>query len=129
MITATAAPEPGGAEPSHPEVLLDIRDLRTYFHVMDGTVRAVDGISFSIRRGQTLGVVGRVGLRQERHRPLDHAPPSTCRRPRSPSGEIWFEGRDLLALPESEMRERPRQRDRHDLPGADDQPQPGLHRG
>ena len=33
------------------DVLLDVRDLRTYFHVMDGTVKAVDGVSFSVRRG------------------------------------------------------------------------------
>ena len=39
-----------------------------------------------------------------------------------------LEGRDLLALPEEEMRARPRQRDRDDLPGADDQPQSGADR-
>ena len=43
------------------DLLLDIRDLRTYFHVMDGTVKAVDGVSFSIPRGKTLGVVGESG--------------------------------------------------------------------
>ena len=42
-------------------MLLDVRDLRTYFHVMDGLVKAVDGVSFSIERGQTLGVVGESG--------------------------------------------------------------------
>ena len=47
--------------PRDPNVLLDVRDLRTYFHVMDGTVKAVDGVSYSIKRGQTLGIVGESG--------------------------------------------------------------------
>jgi ABC-type oligopeptide transport system ATPase subunit len=40
------------------DVLLDVRDLRTYFKVMDGTVPAVDGVSFQVNRGETLGLVG-----------------------------------------------------------------------
>ncbi|TMC59947.1 MAG: ATP-binding cassette domain-containing protein, partial [Chloroflexi bacterium] len=43
------------------DVLLDVRGLRTYFHVMDGTVKAVDGVDFKIRRGGTLGLVGESG--------------------------------------------------------------------
>ena len=43
------------------EPLLEVKDLRTYFPLHEGTVRAVDGVSFTIRRGRTLGVVGESG--------------------------------------------------------------------
>ena len=55
------------------DVLLDVRDLRTHFKVMDGTVKAVDGVSFTVRRGGRLAIVGESGSRQERDRALDHA--------------------------------------------------------
>jgi len=42
-------------------VLIEIRDLRTYFHLVEGTVRAVDGVDLKIKRGQTLGLVGESG--------------------------------------------------------------------
>jgi peptide/nickel transport system ATP-binding protein len=60
MVTAEQA-EGTRTGPPPEDVLLDVRDLRTHFHVMDGTVRAVDGISFSIKRGETLGLVGESG--------------------------------------------------------------------
>jgi oligopeptide/dipeptide ABC transporter ATP-binding protein len=86
-----------------PDVLLDVRDLRTYFKVMDGTVRAVDGVSFSIKPGETLGVVGESGCGKSVTalsilRLLD-MPPAVI-----PSGEIWFDGTNLLSLAEEEMR-------------------------
>ncbi|MDE2808614.1 MAG: ATP-binding cassette domain-containing protein, partial [Gemmatimonadota bacterium] len=41
--------------------VLEVRDLRTYFHTEEGVARAVDGVSFAVGRGQTLGLVGESG--------------------------------------------------------------------
>ena len=103
MSVSMAAPGQLADRPAN-DILLDVRDLRTYFHVMDGTVRAVDGVSFSIRRGQTLGMVGESGCGKSVTalsimRLLDIPPAEIA------SGEIVFEGRDLLKLSEDEMRE------------------------
>jgi oligopeptide/dipeptide ABC transporter ATP-binding protein len=105
MTVAQAAQptETSGEVQQDPDLLLDIQDLRTHFHVMDGVVRAVDGVSFSLRRGQTLGVVGESGCGKSVTamtimRLLD-IPPA-----RIASGRVVFEGRDLLQLPEDQMR-------------------------
>ncbi len=50
-----------GPDPEGHEVVLDIRDLKTYFFTYDGVVRALDGVSFKIRRGETTGLVGETG--------------------------------------------------------------------
>ena len=53
------------------DIVLEVQDLRTHFQTRWGTVKAVDGVSFSLRRGETLGIIGESGLRQVR----DHAFP------------------------------------------------------
>ncbi len=102
-MTVPAAVASRARPASDADVLLEVRDLRTYFHVLDGTVKAVDGVSFSIRRGQTVGLVGESGCGKSVTalsimRLLDIPPAEIA------SGEIIFEGRDLLALSEDEMR-------------------------
>jgi oligopeptide/dipeptide ABC transporter ATP-binding protein len=79
------------------DVLLDVRDLRTFFHVMDGTVKAVDGVSFSLRRGGRLALVGESGCGKSvtalSIMRLIETPPGEFA-----GGEIIFDGRDLLKL-------------------------------
>ncbi|MCZ7568626.1 MAG: ABC transporter ATP-binding protein [Ardenticatenaceae bacterium] len=84
--------------------LLDVRDLETRFFTPDGVVRAVNGISFHVDEGETLGIVGESGSGKSvtvmsvmRLIPM---PPGKITR-----GEVIFEGRDLRKADEEEMRE------------------------
>jgi oligopeptide transport system ATP-binding protein len=83
--------------------LLSVRDLRTYFDSEDGTVKAVDGISFDLERGKTIGIVGESGSGKSVTNlsilRLIPSPPG-----RIVSGQILFDGKDLLALTEEEIR-------------------------
>src|SRR5579872_1943152 len=84
--------------------LLDVRDLRTYFHTDAGDAKAVDGVSFSIDPGKTLAVVGESGCGK-----TVTALSILQLVPRPPgefvSGEIRLFGRDLLKLSQNELRE------------------------
>ena len=83
--------------------LLEVRDLRTYFHTEDGVARAVDGVSFHVDRGEVLGIVGEsgcgksvtslsiMGLVADPGRIED-------------GSSITYEGRELTGLSEKEMR-------------------------
>jgi oligopeptide/dipeptide ABC transporter ATP-binding protein len=83
------------------EYLLDIRGLRTYFHTQDGVVKAVDGVDFSVRRGEIVGLVGESGCGKS------VTSLSVLRLIAYPgviaAGEILFDGTDLLKLPRREM--------------------------
>src|ERR671931_2774975 len=62
MAVATPGWSPGTPpDPPLPDLLLEVRDLRVQFPLDEGTVRAVDGVSYTLRRGRTLGVVGESG--------------------------------------------------------------------
>jgi oligopeptide/dipeptide ABC transporter ATP-binding protein len=83
------------------ETLLEVRNLKTYFFTEDGVVKAVDGVDFSVGRGEVLGLVGESGCGKS------VTSLSIMRLIGIPGkvveGEIFFEGRDLLKLSESEM--------------------------
>jgi len=83
--------------------LLEVRNLRTYFFTEEGVVRAVDGVSYEVQEGETVALVGESGSGKSVSAlsimRLIPQPPG-----RIVGGEILFEGRDLLKLPESEMR-------------------------
>lgn len=83
--------------------LLEVKDLRTYFNTEDGEVKAVDGISFQLKRGETLGIVGESGSGKTVTNlsiiRLIPSPPG-----RIVSGEVLFDGLDILALKENDVR-------------------------
>ena len=89
--------------PSPTSALLDVKGLKTYFFTRDGVVRAVDGVSFSVARGETLAIVGESGCGKSVTSlsilRLIASPPG-----RTVEGSVLFEGRDLLELSEPEMR-------------------------
>ncbi|HPC73143.1 MAG TPA: ABC transporter ATP-binding protein [Syntrophales bacterium] len=85
------------------DVLLEVRNLCTYFETARGTVRAVDGVDFTLNEGDTLGIVGESGCGKTvlalSIMRLIPVPPG-----RIVSGSVLFEGADLIRLSEPEMR-------------------------
>src|SRR5690349_9462514 len=83
--------------------ILDIRDLAVEFALGDSTVHAVNGVSYALQEGETLGIVGESGSGKSVHvlslLRLIPVPPG-----RIVSGTAHFEGRDLLRLPDAELR-------------------------
>ncbi len=82
--------------------ILEVRNLKTYFYTEDGVVKSVDGVDFTVRRGEVLGLVGESGCGKSvtslSIMRLIAQPGKTI------AGEILFNGdTDLLKLPESEM--------------------------
>jgi oligopeptide transport system ATP-binding protein len=103
VTRSTSDSAPAGAARTNAHPVLRVENLRTYFYTEDGVVRAVDDVSFELRRGSTLGIVGESGsgktvanlsiLR------LVPDPPG-----RIVGGRIRFDGRDLVQLSEHELR-------------------------
>ena len=81
--------------------ILEVKNLKTYFFTEDGTVRAVDGVDFTVRRGEVLGLVGESGCGKS------VTSLSIMRLVGVPGkvmeGEIVFDGQDLLGIPENDM--------------------------
>jgi oligopeptide transport system ATP-binding protein len=82
--------------------LLDVTDLRTHFFTREGVVRAVDGVSFSLEKGKTLGIVGESGCGKSvtalSIMGLIPKPPAKI-----VSGSVVYEGQDLTKLPENKL--------------------------
>ena len=85
------------------DLLLQVKDLKTYFYTDDGIVKAVDGIDFTIKKGETLGMVGESGCGKSVSAlsllQLVQDPPGKII-----NGEIWFKGEDLLKKKPEQMR-------------------------
>ncbi|MCA9229058.1 MAG: ABC transporter ATP-binding protein [Planctomycetales bacterium] len=82
--------------------VLDINDLRTYFHTDEGVVRAVDGVTFRVEVGHTLGIVGESGSgKSVTSLSVMQLLASSAK---IESGKISLLGKDLVGLPEPEMR-------------------------
>lgn len=86
------------------QTLLDINELSTQFHTPEGVVRAVDKVTFDIKKGSCLGVVGESGCGKSvtalSIMQLIPSPPGKIS-----NGSIMFEGRDLLGLSKKEVRD------------------------
>jgi oligopeptide/dipeptide ABC transporter ATP-binding protein len=84
------------------QAMLEVRDLHTHFRTMDGIVRAVDGVSFNVRAGSSVGIVGESGSGKS------VTSLSIMRLVEPPGwisgGHIMFKGRDLASLSDEEMR-------------------------
>lgn len=85
------------------DYLLDVQDLKTHFKTKGGWVRAVDGVSFKVKPGEKVAIVGESGCGKSvtslSIMRLIPQPPGKFM-----GGNIYFDDRDLLAMPESEMR-------------------------
>ena len=85
------------------EYLLDVQDLETQFKTPDGIVHAVNGVSFGLKEGETLGVVGESGCGKSVTMlsvlGLIPSPPGKVT-----SGKAFFTGKDLLKMPNEDLR-------------------------
>jgi peptide/nickel transport system ATP-binding protein len=103
-IAAAAVPDnPAAAQPATGPGLLQVEDLHVHFETSRGTVRAVEGVSYTIRPGEIVALVGESGCGKS------VSALSIMRLLAKPAGRIvrgriLFEGRDLLQLPEHDMR-------------------------
>ena len=85
------------------EPLLSVRNLKTYFYTDEGVVKAVDGLTYDLHKGETLGIVGESGCGKSVHAlsimRLIPQPPGKI-----VAGEVFFEGKNLAHLSDEEMR-------------------------
>lgn len=86
--------------------LLDVQDLQTYYFVLRGSVKAVDGISFSVEKGQAMGLAGESGCGKTTAAlsVMKILPPGG----KIVGGKILFKNEDIISLEDSEVRKRVR---------------------
>ncbi|MHC5904632.1 ABC transporter ATP-binding protein [Streptomyces sp. S6] len=103
-LDKSAPGEPVSDAPDAPEdTFLSVRDLKIHFNTDDGLVKSVDGVSFDVRRGRTLGIVGESGSGKSvtslglmgLHRSAKNA---------RVSGEVWLDGQELIGANPDEVR-------------------------
>ena len=107
MTMNTLSPDPETVLPSSDtatEPLLSVRDLKTYFFTDEGTVKAVDNMTYSVDEGETVAIVGESGSGKSVGAlsilQLIPDPPGKIL-----AGEVFFEGQDLLKLSTEEVRQ------------------------
>jgi peptide/nickel transport system ATP-binding protein len=92
-----------------PKGFLEVRDLKVHFETEDGLVRSVDGVSFSLERGQTLGIVGESGSgKSVTSLAVMGLHTATGRRRRGGAlvrGQIWLDGQELVTAPPQRVRD------------------------
>lgn len=101
----STSPDGSNGASQNDDILLDVRNLKTYYPVLGGILRrrvgwvkAVDDVSFAIRRGETLGLVGESGCGKTT------VGRSIIRLLKPLEGQVVFEGQDILKLPRDEMK-------------------------
>jgi peptide/nickel transport system ATP-binding protein len=105
MIARAAVASPPETEATTAgRAILEVEDLRTWFFTRDGVVRAVDGVSFHVGSGETLGIVGESGCGKS-VTALSILRLIPQQQGRTVSGSIRFDGQDLLSLTERQMRD------------------------
>jgi peptide/nickel transport system ATP-binding protein len=88
---------------TEPTAYLDVRDLKVHFPTDDGLVKAVDGLTFTVERGKTIGIVGESGSGKS---VTSQGILGLHRRSRArASGQIWLDGEDLMTVTDERMRE------------------------
>ncbi|MEC1440871.1 dipeptide ABC transporter ATP-binding protein [Bacillus sonorensis] len=104
-MTASAEQVQQAQTIKHDETLLELKDVKKYFPIRSGIfqkkigdVKAVDGISFSLKRGETLGIVGESGCGKST------AGRTMIRLYKPTAGQIFYKGRDISALSEESLR-------------------------
>ncbi|MGW7823294.1 ABC transporter ATP-binding protein [Streptomyces puniciscabiei] len=102
-LEKAALGEPAGTAPTDADdAFLSVRDLRIHFNTDDGLVKSVDGVSFDVERGKTLGIVGESGSGKSvtslgvmgLHRSANA----------KVSGEVWLDGQELIGADPDEVR-------------------------